>query len=259
MRLEIRAMTRKEAAGRSNQDALLLGSTVRSKDFHQAFSVVVPNSGMLFAVADGVSGAPCPATASRRVLKILSELHQLSGAFGTCILRAVQQRLAEEVAGKRCFGMATCIAALHLAPERATLLHAGDCRIYVQRDGQLKQLTEDHTVIAGMIRRGEAPPNERTSYASIYSGVESAIVADPAEAEFEIGWTTVVPRGGDCWVLCSDGVHDVFTNSALDPTTLNDLLALRDLEGRIHAMSLINAIARDFSADDFSLILVYVD
>lgn len=255
MKIEIHALTH---PGRRavNEDALLVDGKVFTGRARKTYSTAVPEEGLLIAVADGVSGAPCAALASRRVLRELALRQSETRELRPPVLRAVQRQFAEAAFNTPCFGMAACVAAVHLTPSRVALVHAGDCRIYLARDDELQLQTADHTAAAGMIRRGDAPASFKANHASVYLGVESAVVADPAEADFEIGWNemTLTPR--DCWLLTTDGAHGAF--AALDDAgQLTALLTSHTTPQRVDAISRLHSMSHAMTSDNSSLIALY--
>ena len=103
-------------------------------------------------------------------------------------------------------GMGTTTSALLLAGDRGFVAHVGDSRIYLLRQGQLHQLTEDHSLINELVRRGKIQRDqvEGSPYAKYKNAVTRAVGAyesvDVDTLDFE-----VLP--GDQFLLCSDGLH----------------------------------------------------
>ncbi len=129
----------------NNEDAM--GSFIPSSR-HQARS-----HGYLFAVADGVGGMDLGEVASSTAISVLTEEFEKaqSGAMLISLLprliqfanSAVHDRtLAPEYRGKK---MATTLVACALRHDQAIVSHVGDSRCYLVRNGQAKQITQDHT------------------------------------------------------------------------------------------------------------------
>jgi serine/threonine protein phosphatase PrpC len=120
-------------------------------------------------------------------------------------------------------GMGTTTSALLIAGDRGFIAHVGDSRIYMLRSGQVVQLTEDHSLINELIRRGKIPKDgiEGSPYKAYKNAVTRAVgVYETVQGDtidFEI-----LP--GDQFLLCSDGLH-----SYLNDQRLTDLLAGEDI------------------------------
>jgi serine/threonine protein phosphatase PrpC/CRP-like cAMP-binding protein len=103
-------------------------------------------------------------------------------------------------------GMGTTTSALLVCGDRGFIAHVGDSRIYLLRQGQVHQLTEDHSLINELVRRGKLKRDqiEGSPYAKYKNAVTRAVGAyESVEADtldFE-----VLP--GDHFLLCSDGLH----------------------------------------------------
>ena len=120
-------------------------------------------------------------------------------------------------------GMGTTASALLIAGDRGFIAHVGDSRIYLVRRGQVVQLTEDHSLVNELIRRGKISKDgiENSPYKAYKNAVTRAVgVYENVQGDtidFEI-----LP--GDQFLLCSDGLH-----AYLDDTKTIDLLAQEDI------------------------------
>ncbi|MES1208757.1 MAG: Stp1/IreP family PP2C-type Ser/Thr phosphatase [Pseudomonadota bacterium] len=120
-------------------------------------------------------------------------------------------------------GMGTTASALLIAGDRGFIAHVGDSRIYLVRRGQVVQLTEDHSLINELIRRGKITKDgiENSPYKAYKNAVTRAVgVYETVQGDtidFEI-----LP--GDQFLLCSDGLH-----AYLDDKKTIDLLSQDDI------------------------------
>jgi serine/threonine protein phosphatase PrpC len=120
-------------------------------------------------------------------------------------------------------GMGTTTSALLIAGDRGFIAHVGDSRIYLVRRGQVVQLTEDHSLINELIRRGKIAKDgiENSPYKAYKNAVTRAVgVYENVQGDtidFEI-----LP--GDQFLLCSDGLH-----AYLDDKKTIDLLSQDDI------------------------------
>ncbi len=109
-------------------------------------------------------------------------------------------------------GMGTTLTAVLVHAGRAHLVHAGDSRCYVFRDGQLRQLTDDHSWIAEQLRNGAI--SEAEAKASKFRHVITKSIGFEREAEADLKSVPVSP--GDCFLLCSDGMSNYVEHGELE-------------------------------------------
>jgi protein phosphatase len=100
-------------------------------------------------------------------------------------------------------GMGTTTSVLMLLGRVAVIGQVGDSRIYLARDGQIAQITDDHTLIAAQIREGMLTPEE-ARYAP-HRNVITRAVGSHEYVEVDTRVVETVP--GDRFLLCSDGLH----------------------------------------------------
>jgi protein phosphatase len=162
----------------------------------------------LFAVADGMGGAQAGEVASAIAANTLLEDARGSGAGGaahvveliqTANLR-VYERAHEDATAS---GMGTTMTVARVEEGGMVVIgHVGDSRAYVLRDGTLEQLTDDHSLVAELVRRREISPDDAHEHPHRHVltravGVRRAVDPDLAE---------LTPAPGDVIVLCSDGL-----------------------------------------------------
>ncbi len=162
----------------------------------------------LLVVADGMGGHKGGATASRMAVEIIGEQFQASSDEPADMLLAALEeanrriyRTSRETDDLRGMGT-TAVLALLDGPDAAWIAHVGDSRAYRLRAGRIEALTEDHSVVAEMQRRGllseeEAAVHPRRNEILRSVGVEPDVRADVLR---------VVLEPGDVLMLCSDGL-----------------------------------------------------
>jgi protein phosphatase len=95
------------------------------------------------------------------------------------------------------------------------VVHVGDSRAYLYREGELHQLTEDHTLTADMVRSGALRPDQvvghrfRHVITNVLGGLERGVTVEARALEVQ---------AGDRVLLCSDGLTEVVTNEAIAAT-----------------------------------------
>jgi serine/threonine protein phosphatase PrpC len=148
-------------------------------------------------------------------------------------------------------GMGTTTSALLIAGDRGFIAHVGDSRIYLVRRGQVVQLTEDHSLINELIRRGKLTKEgiDDSPYKSYKNAVTRAVgvyeTVQTDTIDFEI-----LP--GDQFLLCSDGLH-----AYLKDDKMIELLSGDDITG---APTRFVALANEGGGhDNITAVVVRVD
>jgi serine/threonine protein phosphatase PrpC len=109
-------------------------------------------------------------------------------------------------------GMGTTLTAMFYDSGRMFLVHAGDSRCYLFRDGGLRQLTDDHSWIAEQVRSGNM--TEAEAKESKFRHVITRSVG--FERDVDVDSRGVAVEAGDCFLLCSDGMSNYVDNAELE-------------------------------------------
>lgn len=170
--------------------------------------------GGLLVVADGMGGAKAGEVAAQMAVDAVG---RLSGPVGADAVRtAVQEangairRLASDEPDKS--GMGTTLTAAMMRDDgHLDVVHVGDSRAYLWRDERLTQITEDHSVVAELVRRGSITAEEAESHPhrnviTRALGADAQVVADLVSTEL---------RDGDVVLLCSDGLSSYVSEGAI--------------------------------------------
>ena len=169
----------------------------------------------LFVVADGMGGAQAGEVASGIVIETLgkaAEAEDMPGALALAIQDA-NERIHAMASGDRSLaGMGTTTTAAWVGDQRLTIAHVGDSRAYRLRDGHLEQLTEDHSLVGGLVRLGtlteaEAEQHPQRSVILRAVGVEPTVEVDVTEHELD---------DDDVYLLCSDGLNSMVRNPVIE-------------------------------------------
>jgi serine/threonine protein phosphatase PrpC len=174
----------------------------------------------LFAVADGMGGAQAGEVASSLAAAALKERGDgdVGGEERVAELiqeanRRVHQRALDDESAS---GMGTTMTVALFHPDGAISIgHVGDSRAYLHRDGKLEQLTDDHSLVAELVRRGELSPEEAEVHPQ-RSVITRALGTDP---DVDVDTFTVQAAAGDVFLLCSDGL-----TTMVDVDTITRLL-----------------------------------
>jgi protein phosphatase len=138
-------------------------------------------------------------------------------------------------------GMGTTFTVALFEPEGNVVIgHVGDSRAYVLRDGALDQLTEDHSLVAELVRRGELSPEQAEVHPQ-RSVITRALGTEP---DVDVDAFTVRARDGDVFLICSDGL-----TTMVDLETITSLLQEHRGELELASRALIRA-ANDRGGED---------
>jgi protein phosphatase len=164
----------------------------------------------LFLVADGMGGHRAGQVASGLAARaaVASLRNQREGRRGlgdrlrACVAAANAEILSSSRAKPELAGMGTTLVALLADGGRVALAHVGDSRAYLIRDRAIRRLTDDHTVVGELVRRGEISewaagrhPQRHVLLRAL--GVSRTVDPDVVE---------LAPEDGDLFLLCSDGL-----------------------------------------------------
>ena len=197
----------------------------------------------LFVVADGMGGHAGGDVASAIATKCIMEADRAyvspqDAEFALqAALIAANSQLAETVfEHAELTGMGTTVSALVVLDDQVAIAHIGDSRIYLFRDNELSQITTDHTFVqrlvdSGRITEAEAMVHPRRS-------VLMRVLGD-VESSPEIDTSILATRAGDRWLICSDGLSGVVSNTGianalrapLDAQAAADRLIKESLDG----------------------------
>ena len=214
----------------------------------------VLNSPPLVAVADGVGGQNAGEIASALAVDVLREwLPVLTSDGGEKLEEATVDAhtriYSRAQQSTELHGMATTLTAAWIDAGTCTIAHVGDSRAYLLRDGGLRQLTEDHSVVQQLVREGRITAEEayehpwRNLVVQALGG-QPDVVVDTLRLELE---------SNDRLLLASDGLTDVLRLARLaEILTAND-----DPEEACRA--LVAAAKAANSRDNITVVLVEVD
>jgi protein phosphatase len=187
----------------------------------------------LLAVADGMGGAAAGEVASAVAIAALAPLD--ADAPGADLLAALStaaydanDHLRELIAQDPSLaGMGTTLTAMLIAGTRVGLLHIGDSRAYLLRDGELTQITHDHTLVQSFVDEGRITLEQASSHP------QRALIlrALKGDDELELDLSVRDTKPGDRYLLCSDGLSGVVSDQ-----TLREALQLPDPQAAVDRM-----------------------
>ena len=174
----------------------------------------------LLAVADGMGGHAAGEVASALTIASMAELDsaQATGDMLEELAMAVAManaRLQEKIiANPAVEGMGTTLTALLWCDGRAGVCHIGDSRGYLLRDGELYQITHDHTLVQSLVDEGRISADDVSTHPQrslLLRALDGRTMAEPDLSVHE-------SLPGDRYLLCSDGLSGVVSDETLRDT-----------------------------------------
>lgn len=211
----------------------------------------------LFLLADGMGGYQAGEVASRIAIDVLYETLVTSDTTSfretlTASLLAAHQAIrsmAQEKEAYRGMGTTALIGWVRIPELVLWTAHVGNSRAYLWRDGQLKQLTEDHTLLNELRKAKRLPVNPRDwpspTVLSQALGSNQPFLA-PGLGEWPL-------RPGDRLLFCSDGISDVLSPEEINQT----LCAIHSPQSACEQLAL--AVQGKGAHDDFTAIIVNIE
>jgi PPM family protein phosphatase len=204
----------------------------------------------LFAIADGMGGARAGEVASALAAGALNESTVNGGGKQLVVQliqeanRRVHQRASTDAETS---GMGTTMTVALVEDDgTVTFGHVGDSRAYLLRADQLEQLTDDHSLVAELVRRGELSA-EAAEVHPQRSVITRALGTDP---NVDVDAFAVDAEAGDLYLICSDGLSDMVDGIEIEAIMREHR---RDLEAA--ARALVQAANRAGGDDNITTIL----
>ncbi|WP_255949540.1 Stp1/IreP family PP2C-type Ser/Thr phosphatase [Streptomyces odontomachi] len=172
----------------------------------------------LLAIADGMGGQAAGEVASSEVISTLVTLDDdvpgsdILTSLGTAVQRANDQLRMMVEEDSQLEGMGTTLTALLWTGQRLGLVHVGDSRAYLLRDGMLTQITQDHTWVQRLVDEGRITEEEATTHPQRSLLMRALGSGDHVEPDLSIREV----RAGDRYLICSDGLSGVVSHQTME-------------------------------------------
>ncbi|MFI8434168.1 Stp1/IreP family PP2C-type Ser/Thr phosphatase [Streptomyces sp. NPDC079020] len=215
----------------------------------------------LLAIADGMGGQAAGEVASSEVISTLVQLDDdvpgsdILTSLGTAVQRANDQLRMMVEEDPQLEGMGTTLTALLWTGQRLGLVHVGDSRAYLLRDGVLTQITQDHTWVQRLVDEGRITEEEATTHPQRSLLMRALGSGDHVEPDLSIREV----RAGDRYLICSDGLSGVVSHQTMEETlasyqgpqeTIQDLIQLALRGGGPDNITCIVADVLDVDSND---------
>ncbi|MCX5284463.1 MULTISPECIES: Stp1/IreP family PP2C-type Ser/Thr phosphatase [unclassified Streptomyces] len=174
----------------------------------------------LLAIADGMGGQAAGEVASSEVISTIVALDDdvpgsdILTSLGTAVQRANDQLRLMVEEDPQLEGMGTTLTALLWTGQRLGLVHVGDSRAYLLRDGVLTQITQDHTWVQRLVDEGRITEEEATTHPQRSLLMRALGSGDHVEPDLSIREV----RAGDRYLICSDGLSGVVSHQTMEET-----------------------------------------
>lgn len=175
----------------------------------------------LLVLADGMGGAAAGDIASSVTVAHLAEaddVHSLDDLLPTLrsALVKTQQELADRVLEDPTIaGLGTTCIAIMRADNKLAMVHIGDSRAYLLRNGKFAQVTHDHTLVQYLVDHGDLTPEEAAHHPK-RNVIMRAISDTPESVDLDESVREAI--AGDRWLLCSDGLFGVVSGETISAT-----------------------------------------
>jgi protein phosphatase len=224
----------------NNQDAILVAEPV-------------------FAVADGMGGHAAGEIASQVAIESLQDDDASTLAGLEASVRRANRSVWERASADpdlRGMGTTLCVIALATAGpdaegasgDRILVANVGDSRVYQFHDGDITQITDDHSLVEDLVREGRLSPEDARTHPQ--RNILTRVLGNEPEVEVDV-WE-VVPQRGDRYLLCSDGLF----NEVEDDRIAAVLRRLADPEDAAH--ELVSLANQHGGRDNVSVVVVDV-
>ena len=225
-----------------------------------AFAVLEPSNGdsdsrgSLLIVADGLGGHNAGEFASQIAISTLSDCYQNSmdltreQELKDAVQDAHRHILEEAQRNILRQGMGTTIALVAIRGDNATVVHVGDSRAYLLRNGVLSRLTLDHSWVEQQILAGELPIEAAREH-PLRHVITQALGAMEAIEPSAFTWRL---RAGDVVLLSTDGLHGLVSGQ-----TMHEILTTQSPDAAVHA--LVESAKEQGGPDNITVIIARVD
>jgi serine/threonine protein phosphatase PrpC len=172
--------------------------------------------GNLFLVADGMGGHQAGEIASAIAVETILDLDfgvaDIGAELEKGILKANEAILEEVNHRPEMTGMGTTVAVLLIRDQTAFIAHVGDSRIYHYARGVLTQLTEDHSLVAELVKNGEITEDD----AKTHPQRNILTQALGSRGDLNIEFLALEIQPGEKFLLCSDGLYGMVDRDGIE-------------------------------------------
>lgn len=210
--------------------------------------------GNLFMVADGMGGHNAGEVASSIAVKCISEFicdrvsqndSAVDEIIREAIVKANRDIYEESIKNSAYSGMGTTITVVVAEESMLHIGHVGDSRAYVLKDGKIHKITNDHSLVAELVKSGTITEDEAERHPQKNIITRALGIEDTVEVDIE----TAVINAGDIVILCSDGLSNMLHDEEMQQIVLES----QDMESA--ARNLIDEANKRGGYDNITVVL----
>ncbi len=236
---------------------------------HNEDNLFLPQDTRLAIVADGMGGHASGEVASQIAVDTVVDYFQKTAnaqtltwpykvdrdnsadinRMATSIMLANLEIYERAQRDKACKGMGTTAVAIYFLDDTAVIGHVGDSRVYRWRDGDLVQLTEDHSLINDYIKMKRVTAEEAENWPHKNVIVRALGMKETVQVDI----ITETPKVGDCYLLCSDGLCGMLTDEQMAHLIRNE----PDLDEAVE--KLIAGANQEGGIDNITVVLARIE
>ncbi|MCB0309666.1 MAG: Stp1/IreP family PP2C-type Ser/Thr phosphatase [Bdellovibrionales bacterium] len=207
----------------------------RREENQDSFGVIENEHFRLYLVADGMGGVKGGAIASSLAINVVRDnLKSLDRLSSDALISAIQNANAEIFekgeADTGLAGMGTTLVGAAFIGSKLMIANVGDSRLYRVRNGRIKQLSEDHTLVRELILSGTITPDQAENHPVAHMLTRS--LGPTPTIDVDCWLCDDGPARGDLYILCSDGLYnlvgsrdliEIVQNNSLDDAIKNSI------------------------------------
>lgn len=195
------------------------------RDTNEDYSLVCEDL-QLLAVADGMGGHQAGEVASRLALDTIEayvrqksgKIHANPAGVLKKALEAANEKIFQQARQDSDFhGMGTTITAVLLAVDRMYLAHVGDSRAYLVHGGEIRLITDDHSLVNELLKNGGITPDEASRHP--HRNVLTRAIGSMAGVDIDTYEEKTTP--GDILMLCTDGLSNLLSLEEMRETVVS--------------------------------------
>lgn len=214
--LQSKAVQEQEAAGPACEPLVYAALTDKGmlRPTNQD-SLVISEGLQLYGVADGMGGHKGGETASAgcrdAVIAALAGKMPALDALREAIGKANTALFLQQKEDENLSGMGTTLSVAWLSDDFVYIAHVGDSRVYCLRNGELQQMTDDHSLVEELVRKGMLTAEQAENHP-----MRNVILrAVGTEEDIQVDLAVEERRAGDIWLICSDGLHGMVPDAEM--------------------------------------------
>ncbi len=227
---------------------------MRREENQDSYDILESAQYKLYIVADGMGGVRGGAIASKLAVDTVREkigplaMPEADDILATIAAsnHAIYQKGLEE---RGLTGMGTTMVGLCFRNDQVLVLNVGDSRAYRIRGGQIVQLTEDHTLVAELLKAGTITEDQVANHPISHMLTRSLGPAPQVDAD--CGLLADAPQVNDGYLLCSDGLYN-----HVNPHEIGEIVNTHDTADAVH--TLIELAKERGGLDNITVILIKV-